>query len=97
MIGRTNTGKSSVVRRYVDQNFDENDACTVALETNFKTLNLMGKTVKLKILDTASDRMDKVARSYYTQAMGVFFIYDVTNQESFEQVIHWLRQIELFA
>ena len=66
MIGRTNTGKSSIVRRYVDQNFDENDACTVAVEAFYKTLVIEGKTIKLKILDTASDRMDKVARSYYT-------------------------------
>ena len=66
MIGRTNTGKSSIVRRYVDQNFEENDACTVAVEAYYKTLQLKDKMVKLKILDTASDRMDKVARSYYT-------------------------------
>jgi GTPase SAR1 family protein len=38
MIGKTNTGKSSILRRYIDKEFLENDACTIGIETKFKTL-----------------------------------------------------------
>ena len=84
MIGKTNTGKSSILTRYVDQEFKENDACTVGIESKFKTLKMLDKIIKLKILDTASDRMDHVARSYYQMAMGVLFIYDCTDKNSFD-------------
>ncbi len=34
--------------------------------------------------------------SYYRGAHGIMIIYDITDRESFENVVHWMEEIEKF-
>jgi Ras-related protein Rab-8A len=57
-----------------------------------------GKNVKLQIWDTAGqERFRTITQTYYKGAMGIILAYDCTQEESFQNVKNWVRQIELHA
>lgn len=63
-----------------------------------RTIELDGKTIKLQIWDTAGqERFRTITSSYYRGAHGIIIVYDVTDQESFNNVQSWLSEIDRFA
>ena len=75
-----------------------------------RTVDLDGKTVKLQIVlylllyifivqwDTAGqERFRTITSSYYRGAHGIIIVYDVTDQDSFNNVKTWLHEIDRYA
>ena len=61
-------------------------------------MQIDGKNVKLQIWDTAGqERFRTITQTYYKGAMGIILAYDCTQEESFQNVKNWVRQIELHA
>lgn len=45
--------------------------------------------------DTAGqERFSKITESFYRGAKGVFFVYDITNGKSFDNISRWLRNFD---
>ena len=95
-IGDSNTGKTSIVKKFNDKNTDiDRIESTVGVDFTTKLLRVKGKEVKLTIWDTAGqERFRALAPSYYRGAEVLLVVYDVTNRESFDNVSFWLEEAE---
>jgi len=87
LIGDSGVGKSSLLVKFADDRFSPHIQQTIGMDFKVKMLNLGGKRVKLQIWDTAGqERFHTITQQYYRNAMGIMLVYDVSNEESFNNV-----------
>ena len=87
LIGDSGVGKTSILAKFIEGNFENNRKCTINVE--FKTKNLkIDKDLyaKLTIFDTAGqERYRSLTRQYYHLAHGiVLYIFFMRNNNSID-------------
>ncbi|EGR27802.1 Ras family protein, putative [Ichthyophthirius multifiliis] len=99
IIGNSNVGKSSILMRFSDDQFNESYLTTIGVDFRFKTLNIDQKLIKLQIWDTAGqERFRTITNAYYKGADVIVLVYDISNNESFQDIEKfWLKEVENYA
>ena len=93
IAGNTGVGKTNLVARYVDEEFEESYTTTIGLDFKFKETSIIGAACRIQIWDTAGqEKLKAVAASYYRNANGIAIIFDITNRESFENLEFWINE-----
>ncbi len=73
-------GKSSLLMRYADGEFNHNLIGTAGVDHKMKNIEHLQKSVKIQIWDTAGqDRFRQAGEKYYQGAVGIILVYDVTD------------------
>jgi Ras-related protein Rab-18 len=84
--------------RFTDDSFDEHIQSTIGVDFKVKHLDVQGKRVKCSVWDTAGqERFRTLTSSYYRGAHGVILVYDVTQQDSFDNLQQWLQEVHLYT
>jgi Ras-related protein Rab-1A len=98
IIGNSGVGKSCLLLRFAENMFSDNYISTIGVDFKIRKLELEGKSIKLQIWDTAGqERFRTITKSYYRGSNGIVVVYDVADRESFEQVQHWMDEIQNHA
>uniref|UniRef100_A0A7S3LKV3 Ras-related protein Rab-18 n=1 Tax=Aplanochytrium stocchinoi TaxID=215587 RepID=A0A7S3LKV3_9STRA len=99
LVGEADVGKSSILLRFTDDTFSEEQTSTIGVDFKVKMMNAnSGKRVKVTIWDTAGqERFRTLTSSYYRGAHGVILVYDVTKRETFEALGQLLEEIDVYT
>lgn len=89
-------GKSSLVLRFVKDQFDDYRESTIGAAFLTQTVALdPGNTVKFEIWDTAGqERYKSLAPMYYRNANCAVVVYDVTQPTSLEKAKSWIMELK---
>lgn len=94
LLGEGCVGKTSVVVRYVQNSFNEKHLTTLQASFLMKKLNIAGKRVELAIWDTAGqERFHALGPIYYRDSNGAVLVYDITDEDSFQKVKNWVKEL----
>ena len=94
-LGDTTVGKTSIVLRFSDDKFDENQFATIGIDFKTKYIKVRDASVKVLIWDTAGqEKFRNIAKQYYKGANGVLLVYDICNRKSFERVEFWMNELK---
>ncbi|TDL26432.1 ras-domain-containing protein [Rickenella mellea] len=96
LLGESAVGKSSLVLRFVKDQFDDYRESTIGAAFLTQTVNLDdGSTVKFEIWDTAGqERYKSLAPMYYRNANCAVVVYDITQPSSLEKARTWIRELQ---
>ncbi|KLU84913.1 rab protein [Magnaporthiopsis poae ATCC 64411] len=96
LIGSSNVGKSALLTRYCDDQFESESAtATIGIDFKIKRLSVRGKAYRLTLFDTAGqERFRTLSTSYYRGAHGVILAYDISSRKSFADMERWFEEAE---
>ena len=95
MLGDQNVGKTSIINRFKHNKFVGNIEPTLALDFQSKEIIIDNINVKLLLYDTAGQEKFRTLIPLYTrEANIIFFIYDITNSDSFHNIEKWYNSLE---
>ncbi|CAF0726995.1 unnamed protein product [Adineta steineri] len=103
-IGDSGVGKTCLLNRYVEGNYNEKLAPTVGIDIRDKTLlyksNKTNKSynIHLQLWDTAGqERFRSLTASFFRDAIGFLLVFDLSNETSFISVRNWITEIQANA
>jgi len=92
VLGESGVGKTSLLVRYVQNNFSIATKSTIGSDFLSKDIDVDGKPITLQIWDTAGqERFQGLGTSFYRGADGVVFVFDVTRRNTFEELAAWKK------
>ena len=92
LLGEAGVGKSSILTRFCDNTFKENYNNTIGLDFRVVTLKYKDIISKLHIWDTAGqERFRSLSLNYLHNSHGFIFVYDVSDKNSFDNIINWIN------
>ena len=94
-LGDPGVGKTSIFRRFVEDNFDPNQLSTLGINLSTKILKIKNKELVLKLIDTGGqEKYRAIAASYFRRADVILFVFDLNNSGSFDSIQYWLDFFE---
>jgi small GTP-binding protein len=92
LIGNSNVGKSSILKRYIQKVFDDNYSCTIGVDFFMKSITIGEKTIKLQLWDTAgTEKFRSITTGYYRGANAALVVFDLTSKKSFTALNEWIQ------
>ncbi|XP_076017778.1 ras-related protein Rab-15-like [Genypterus blacodes] len=98
MLGDSGVGKTCMLRRFTDTEFDPSHVSTIGVDFKMKTLEIDGVKVRVQIWDTAGqERYQTITKQYYRRAQGIVLVYDITSEQSFQHIAKWTSDVDEYA
>jgi len=96
LLGESAVGKSSLVLRFVKDQFDDYRESTIGAAFLTQTISLDDTTtVKFEIWDTAGqERYKSLAPMYYRNANCAVVVYDITQAASLDKAKAWVKELQ---
>ena len=98
LVGESGVGKTSIINRYLNNTYNENQKSTFAPKFKNKVINYpeYNKSISFDIWDTAGQEAYRsITKNFYVNAAIGIMVYDIRNRESFENIKnYWSKQLK---
>ena len=95
IIGKSGSGKTSFVNKWVKNEFDENYKPTIVSEYNSKIYKYEDKIYNINVWDIAGqDRYAAIIKSFSKNTQGCITMSDVMNPNSLTETLAWKKNLD---
>ena len=98
LVGDTGVGKTSIIERYINNKYDENQKTTLVSSYTFKKIDIKkyNKSISLDIWDTSGQEVYRsLSKNFYLNASIGILVYDVRRKESYDSIKnYWVEQMK---
>ena len=93
LVGNFGVGKTSLIRRFVLNEFSEDYISTIGVRVSKKEIIYNNQQIKLLIWDVAgTSENEKVPKAYFLGASAAMYVFDVSREETY---VHLKENLEL--
>ena len=97
-IGDASVGKTSIINKYVKNEFKDNNQSTIGADIFYKEVELDKEKVNLTIWDTSGqERYNSLISSYFRGSRGCFIVYDISDINSFNNLEKKFQLVKDYA
>lgn len=97
VIGDHEVGKTSILRRFVEGRFLADYRTTIGLNVLNHNFEFFGNEISLFLWDIgAQEYFKRYRKVYYKGAQAAFIVFDLTNKNSFYNVMNWFNELNEF-
>jgi len=94
LVGDSGVGKTALMRRVCEKKFISKFESTIGVDFMTSSWEVDNYIVRLQLWDTAGqERFRTITATYYQKSHSIFLVYDVTCNQSFENLSTWLQDI----
>ena len=87
LLGHFGVGKTSLIRRFIDNDFSEDYLVTLGVHVKKKNLKINNEDFTLIIWDIEGNTsISRARKSYLVGSHGFLYVFDVTRPETFENI-----------
>ncbi|XP_054571959.1 ras-related protein Rab-15 isoform X2 [Eptesicus fuscus] len=98
LIGDSGVGKTCLLCRFTDNEFHSSHISTIGVDFKMKTIEVDGIKVRIQIWDTAGqERYQTITKQYYRRAQGIFLVYDISSERSYQHIMKWVSDVDELA
>ena len=91
-LGNPGVGKTSIIQRYVSDDFNINQLSTLGISYSFKVMQVKERNLRFKLIDTGGqEKYRSLAVSYFRHVDVVLFVFDLNNKSSFDSIQYWIN------
>jgi Ras-related protein Rab-22 len=99
LLGESGVGKTSIISRFINDTFEEGLVTTTGASYAGKDMEFkdyQNQVIRFEIWDTAGqEKYRSLAQIFYKDAAIAILVYDITNEESFEEIQkYWYNQLK---
>ena len=94
IVGESGVGKSSLLKRAVQNKFDENYQATIGFEFLLMHFKVNDLKIKLQIWDTCGQDMYRsLVQGFYRNTSLALVVYDVSQKSTYDKLDIWIKDI----
>ena len=99
LLGESGVGKTSIISRFINDTFEEGLVTTTGASYAGKDMvfkDYQNQVIRFEIWDTAGqEKYRALAQIFYKDAAIAILVYDITSEESFEEIQkYWYTQLK---
>ncbi len=98
LIGDFSTGKTSLIRRYVDNQFSDRYLSTIGVKISRKKIDVKEEILQALIWDIEGGTKTKpVNKTYLIGAHGCIVVADITREDTIGHIALYLNEVQTIA
>ena len=103
IIGDSSVGKTCLFKKLTTGKYSDKNISTIGIDRKTISLKIkinendeeVDKNFLIQLWDTAGqERFRSITKGYYKDSQGLLLMYDITNQETFDNVEKWIGNIK---
>jgi small GTP-binding protein len=98
LIGDSSVGKTSILNRYYNDNFNESLLLTVGVDFRVKNTKMNNLIIKYHLWDIGGrEHFKSMLGYYYRDANIILLVFDITKYETFVNIKDWSDEVDKYV